>query len=189
MSALHEKFGFIHVPKTGGTWAVQAMDQAGIKVIVMGEGADRHVPYDKVPGPFRFGFARDPATWYRSYWVHKKRREDYPAVPDRFDQAVRASTDFPSFVEAVTSYVPHYVSDLYEYFLGPPGAIEYVGRQENLVEDLVAALKLAGVEFDPDALRAVPPVNEGTEDMPEITPELRQMIVTSERRAYDRFGY
>jgi len=188
--AVHqEKFGFIHVPKTGGTWAVHAMQRAGIELTVMGEGSDRHVPYSGVPGPFRFGFVRDPAMWYRSHWAHKRRHEDYPEVMDPFHQAIRASTDFPDFVERATAAMPRYVTNLYEHFLGPPGAIEYIGHQENLVEDLVTALELTGVEFDPAAIRSVPPLNEGTDDMPQITPELRELIRAAEHNAFERFGY
>ena len=183
------QFGFIHVPKTGGTWAVEAMRRVGIEVTVLGEGRDRHVPYGDVTGAFRFGFVREPATWYRSNWVHKKRRGDYPEVMYPADEILRASKDFAGYVEVVTAEVPGYLSQQYEWFLGPPGAIEYIGRQENLVEDLITALELAGVDFDPAALRAVPPVNEGTEDKPEITPELRELIAASEQRAIKRFGY
>jgi hypothetical protein len=189
MSVLHEKFGFIHVPKTGGTWAVHAMEHAGIELDILGEGRDRHVAYREIRAPFRFGFVREPAMWYRSFWAHKKRQRDYAANPHPFEEAVRSSTDFAGFVSTATSEVPCYLSKLYEFFLGPPGAIEYVGKQENLVEDLIAALQGAGVEFDPDDVRAVPPVNEGSDDMPEITPELQQLIVTSERPAYERFSY
>ena len=155
----------------------------------MGEGAGRHIPWSEVPGPFRFGFVREPALWYRSHWVHKKRRQDYPDPIFDFDEAVRTSTDFADFVRSVTPAVPHYVTDLYEYFLGPAGAIDYIGRQETLVEDLITALDLAGVEFDPALLEAVPPMNEGTKGMPEITPELRELIVASEQEAYERYGY
>jgi hypothetical protein len=189
VSIHNEKFGFIHVPKTGGTWAVHAMRSAGIEFQSLGEGAEAHVPYDQVPGPFKFGFVREPAMWYRSHWVHKKRRQDYPTIMYPFDEAVRTSTDFEDFVDRAAVAAPGYLSNLYEIFLGPPGAIEYVGRQERLVEDLVAALELAGAEFDPAAIRATPPVNEGTDDMPEITPELRRIIGASEQRAYERFGY
>ena len=38
MSCGTSRFVFLHVPKTGGTWAIQAMQAAGIELEKVGEG-------------------------------------------------------------------------------------------------------------------------------------------------------
>ena len=52
--------------------------------------------------------------------------------------------------DMVASYFERYTK------LCSPG---FVGTQENLVEDLIEALTLAGEKFDPGAIRATPPYN------------------------------
>jgi hypothetical protein len=162
MAAFNNRFAFIHVPKTGGTWVVQAMRNAGIDFLEMGEGPTVHVPYDEFPESlFRFGFVRHPETWYRSHWSHKKRLGDYQDPLHPFDKAIKETETFEEFVEQATREAPGYLSSLYEYLLGPPGAIDFIGRYESLEDDLVKALGLAGVEFDEEALRSTPPLNVG----------------------------
>jgi hypothetical protein len=181
------------VPKTGGTWATTAL-RASVPDLrePSGEGDRRgHFLWNELPqGIFRFGFVRDPATWYRSHWTHKKTHEDYAEVPDAFDEVVRASVDFPSFVRTVTTEVPGFLSNLYELFLGPPGAIEYIGRYENLVDDLIEALGRASdlTQADYQKIRQIAPVNTGNTTA-EITPDLREMIAVSEQPVIERFGY
>jgi hypothetical protein len=192
-SLYNDRFAFIHVPKTGGTWATAALRATIPDLQEPAIEGDRRGPFlwNEVPdGIFRFGFVRDPATWYRSHWTHKKTHEDYATQPDAFDVAIRESSDFPDFVQSVTARVPGHLSKLYELFLGPPGAIEYVGRYENLVEDLISALEKATDldEADYEEIRRLAPVNTGNTTA-EITPDLRELIAASERQAVERFGY
>jgi hypothetical protein len=192
-SLYNDRFAFIHVPKTGGTWATTALRASVPDLREPSSEGDRrgHFLWNELPqGVFRFGFVRDPASWYRSHWTHKKTHEDYAEVPDAFDQVVRASVDFPSFVRTVTTEVPGFLSGLYELFLGPPGAIEYIGRYENLVDDLIEALGRASdlTEADYEKIRQIAPVNTGNTTA-EITPDLREMIAVSEQQVIERFGY
>ena len=191
-SLYNDRLAFIHVPKTGGMWAATALKATIPDLREPTSGGDRrgHFVWNELPETFRFGFVREPATWYRSHWAHKKTHEDYPDTPDRFDELVRESSDFPGFVRTVTDEVPGYLSMLYEIFLGPPGAIEFIGRYENLVDDLIGALGQAydREPADYDSIRQIAPVNTGNRK-PEITPDLRKLIAASEHRAIGRFGY
>jgi hypothetical protein len=192
-SLFNEHLAFIHVPKTGGTWATAALRATFEDLQEPTISGDRrgHFTWNELPsGPFRFGFVRDPATWYRSHWTHRKTHGDYPEAPDVLDRSVRDSADFASFVRAFTAESPGYLSWLFETFLGPPGAIEFIGRYESLADDLVHALSEAHGQPPQkfEAVRSLAPVNTGNTTA-EITTELRQMIAASERRAVERFGY
>ncbi len=193
MTALfNDRFAFVHVPKTGGTWVAVAL-KATISDLQEPVDPKRrgHFTWDQLPNHFRFGFVRDPVTWYASHWRHRKTHEDWNG--SQVDEAIRKTRDFAGFVRTVTSEHPGFLSAMYEAFLGPPGAVQFIGRYENLVDDLVTAVVLSGEAYDLElvdfeALRGIWPVNTA-ESKVELTPELREMIAASEHEAMGRFGY
>ena len=106
------------------------------------------------------------------------------------------SDDFGDFVRTITKERPGWISKKIENYVGKEGEslVNFVGRQESLVEDLVRALTLAGEEFDEAALRATPKVNETAsldewKDKAVFTPELIDLVRRSEQEALKRFGY
>jgi hypothetical protein len=187
-----DKMAYIHVPKTGGTWAMQALEAVGIHYKVNGYGAASHVHWDGMPErPFRFGFVRYPATWYLSYWSYV-RSTDQPVSDNPLDRAVLECEEFSSFVDVACTRLRGFLSDMYNVFLGPPDAIEFIGRYENLQEDLIKALQLSGecedwedADFDP--IRNLAPVNVSAKTSTAITPELAAMIIDAEKEAAERF--
>jgi hypothetical protein len=188
-----DKLAYIHVPKTGGTWLMQALEAVGIMYKVVAEGAASHVHWNAMPSrPFRFGFVRYPPTWYLSYWSYV-RTTDQPVSDNSLDRAVLDHPEFPAFVEFACEYLPGFLSQMYDVYLGPPGAIEFVGRYENLTDDLIHALRLAGevdgwddTDFDP--IRNLEPKNVSAKTSGTvITPALEAMIVDAEKSAIDRF--
>jgi hypothetical protein len=191
-SLYNDRMVFIHVPKTGGTWLMKALEDSGVKYEVVHQGgAISHVYWNEMPPrPFRFGFVRYPPTWYRSYWrfVHNAPHE---AADNDLDQMVLGAKSFRDFVETAYVNFRGFLSVMYEDFLGPPGAIEFIGRYENLQNDVIEALQLAG-ESDGwapqnyDAIRNLPPLNVST-GKTEIPPDLADMILDSESQAVERF--
>jgi hypothetical protein len=185
----NDRLVFIHVPKTGGDWAVAAMKAAGVELHP--EGGSKHVGIWKfVPdGRFTFGFVRKPLTWYSSWWQHcrvidpeHRIQPDPDWPPDRF-----VNLPFEQYLEACVTCLPGFVSKLYRAYLGPPEApVGFVGRYERLADDLVFALRVAKQDFDEQALRAIPPLNVSG-PMPTCPPELRDRLRVVEREGYDRF--
>jgi len=186
-SFYNDKLAFIHVPKTGGSWVMQALSAAGVPFKTMGEGAASHVAWNDMPRrPFTFGFVREPATWYRSYWSYVRKAEE--VSDNALDRLVVESRDFPEFVERVCSELRGSVSNMYDHYFGPPGAIDFIGHYESLADDLLKALASAGQPVDAQAIRNCKPFNVSTEK-PELTPQLRASIADAERPAIERFGY
>jgi len=187
-----DKMAYIHVPKTGGTWLMQALEAVGIRYKVIAEGAASHVHWNGMPPrPFRFGFVRYPPTWYLSYWSYVRHTE-HPVSDNPLDTAVLECDDFPAFVDVACSRLRGFLSDMYEVYLGPPGEIEFVGRYENLRDDLITALQLSGEcqdwkpeDFDP--IRELAPVNVSSKSTNTITPDLEARIVENEKRTMERF--
>lgn len=179
----------LEVVKTGSKWVRQALANAGVPTEQIGDPALRGHGDLAVHGRnFRFicCFVREPASWYRSYWAYRMERRWRPHITlDR----LCASDSFKGFVRNACRSLPGQLSRLFEAYVGPrENPVHYTGKQESLAEDLVTALRLAGETFDADRLRATPRVN-ATRLVPELTADLRDLILLSEYEACDRFGY
>ena len=161
-----------HIPKCGGTWVKVAMKEAGLSYSGTHNIKEPH-PFnlktahatpDTViekakEGRYSMCFVRQPVAWYTSYWSFRSRKgarrdEHFPADglwSDDFDQFVNNLLD---------AYPGGFVTALYQYYTGVDGEkVDFVGRQESLVDDLVWGLNRAGEDFDEAALRATRPTN------------------------------
>jgi hypothetical protein len=160
---------FLHIPKTGGTWVGQALAHCGVAL----EQAEtiagvtyRHpvLPMVQLTHPFVFTFVRHPLSWYESWW--KFMAGIWPIFepgvwhPQRDLEKCR-SDDFSEFIRLCIEHEPGYVSRMYEWYIGPPGHefVNFIGRHESLVEDLVRVLLLLGHQFDERALQNHQPEN------------------------------
>jgi len=194
---------FYHIPKTGGTWVRAAIRAAGIPANEVcgsvpqndrpGSAYFHATPSDIRPqGRFSFAFVRHPLAYYQSYWAYKMRRgpEDFNA----FD-AHHMHNDFCTFAWSVVRDYPGWLSDTYARYAGQDGkGVRFVGKLEQLADDLVAALRLARERFDETMLRSVPPVNEasalpGFRERCRYTRELAEAVCESEKEAMTLYGY
>lgn len=182
---------FLHVAKTGGTWARAAIKASGIEYEEYSFEGDIHADLKHCPCPekYKIAFVRHPLKQYRSYWQFKMGTGwDWKNPIDRFC----CSPGFHDFVRNVLEKFPGIISQYFENYVGSPGAeIEFIGKYENLVNDLVMALKRAGEIFDEETVRNYPPVNvsEHVRFPAEYTKELKEAVIKSEWRAMERFGY
>jgi hypothetical protein len=186
----NDKFLFIHVPKTGGMWVTEALQEAGVEVEEEFGATPEHPLLSELDrrGRFTFAFVREPFSWYASIWkfrnyfhLHKGPAE-IQLPYDRFIEL-----EFPDFVENVATQLPGFLAAHYEQFVGPrEDEIDFIGRYERLGDGVVTALRVAGQDFDEEALRSFPPINvTGSHlDCPE---ETRLRLVQAESEVYERF--
>lgn len=182
---------FLHFPKTGGSWVKKAIAAAGINCEEYSVNGNPHIGLDHCPCPdkFKFAFVRHPVQLYRSYWQYKMGAVWDPEYT--FDSDCR-SDDFGQFVRNVVKMYPGIFGKTVVGFVGPvSNEIEFIGRYENLIEDLISALKQAGEIFDEGAVRNLPPYNvsDKVRFPAEYSPELEQLVRDAEEAAIRRFGY
>ena len=128
---------FIHVPKTGGSTVFNILRLLNMK----GDYCvpkEPHPTLDKLdPRAFKFAFVRHPWRWIISMWRYltlKKRAR---------------GLNFGDYLDYYYQEGKPMITPLVYSMIGPPGArIHYVGRQENLINDLQTALRLAGIPYE-----------------------------------------
>ena len=185
-SLLLPRSQFLHVPKTGGNWVTCVLREQFPDAQRMPK---IHTTRASALSPelYTFAFVRHPLTWYQSYFSYKLRK-GWDAKND-WDDVVRCDS-FASFVETALEETPAYYSKLLRRFVGRAGdEIDFIGRFESLTEDLIEALELAGEDFDSDAIRSIPPVNQSDYTQhPAVYPEeLAERVLEVEAEAVERF--
>ncbi|TRX02896.1 sulfotransferase family 2 domain-containing protein [Candidatus Methylobacter oryzae] len=150
---------FLHYPKTGGTWVRNAIAASGINCDNFAIDENIHLGLKECPyqDKFKFTFVRHPVNLYRSYWQYKMTHGWDEKNP--LDINCQSGC-FQEFVRRVLDQYPGCYSKSFLDFIGHPDhEIEFIGRNENLVEDLITALRNAGETFDENAIKTFPRQN------------------------------
>lgn len=147
--------------------------------------------------PFVFCFVRHPLDWYESWWRYMSQRSghDWSQETDLHGwhpcQAIKATGDasFDQFLRNVLHTRPGFVHELYAMYAQP--GIDFVGRQEQLSQDLIRVLRLLNVSFDEQAIQQAAPVNVSRRpgSTPQWDPEIRREVEKTEYPTLLRFGY
>lgn len=201
---------FLHIPKTGGNWVTRVLDDAGVIEMRFGHkhldlpGVMRFEHYlldanrwnESPYRPFRFCFVRHPMRWYESWW-RMMEGLGWPAwgregcLEEWHPNAVLnglGDPNFNRFVENVLLKRPGYVTELYGHYTD--SAIDYIGRQEKLVDDLLDLLALLEMQVDSDAIRSTQHVNVSDPAMfIKWDPDLRREVEKTEYAGLCRYGY
>ena len=162
-----------HIPKCGGTWVKVALEEAGLdykparnlkgpqpfNLKIAHATPDVVVPSTK-KGRLGITFVREPIAWYTSYWSFRSRKG--ARRDDKFPADGLWSDNFDEFVNNILDAFPGgFVTELYQYYVGEDlNKVDFIGRQETLIDDLVDALEMAGESFEAGMLRATPPQNQ-----------------------------
>lgn len=177
-------------PKTGSKFCTAALIRSTPNAIIHDGAASRyHAGVNEGPGQDRpsFGFVRYPVTWYESYWRH---RLSYGWKDDHNIDRECQSDDLERFVESVVDRYPGWMGRYFEQWLGKDHeSLAFVGRFENLVDDLCLGLKKFDQPFDESKLRATEPINVGNAKCfpAAMSGSTISKVVDSERRIIERF--
>jgi hypothetical protein len=192
MTVLLERARFLHVPKTGGTWVREALLAGCANAQPVDIDGSTPARWFETPGEdlFTFAFVRHPLAWWSSFWrFHKGPARRY-VVSHAVCQRCW-SEDFDKFIANVVREMPGHYGNLIETYVGPPGStLDFAGRQEHLVDDLLFALEIAGEAHDPAKIRAVAAANVGDPSLSgDCSRAHRAALLASEAPMMKRFGY
>jgi hypothetical protein len=192
---------FLHVPKAGGTWVRAALHNTGL---VRDELVSKF-PDESTEGKMRswhcvprdidafedkmvFCFVRHPLTWYQSHWAFRQRKNNWNSG-NKLD-ALCESSNFNDFINNVVENFPNgYLHWLYTFYTQHAS---FVGKMENLEQDLINALFLAGEDFKADDIINTPKKNVMPDEYIRRTrysPDNFLKMINLEQQAIEEYGY
>lgn len=132
---------FIHVPRCGGSYTIELLNALGLVRLRMPSAP--HVPphfFNFQRKVFKFGFVRHPWEWLKSYYRLKFATARHPAI--WLDNMIDESKGFEDWIGLIYAKPGFQVVGDYMYnFIGRGSSrIDFVGRYENLREDLERAM-------------------------------------------------
>ena len=204
MAIRTERSVIYHIPKCGGTWVQMAIGRAGLYHDRCVDKAVKHKELrnefglmrkhsvssnmwpEEVKGLFHFCFVRHPLTWYNSVW---RFRRVVPVPNSRFPIDRYWVPNYEEFITNILNDYPEgYVTKLFQFYVGENlDGVDFIGRQENLANDLVKALTLAGETFDEDALRATKRKNISKKFNTVLSEETQNRVLETEKWVIDSF--
>ncbi len=150
MALVGDTWLYLHAPKTAGHAFRHFVAKAGLATRELG-GAHACVPElleleaDVLVNRTVITFVRHPLTWYQSMWAFRMKNGWQP-TKHPLDYHC-ASNDFCTFVNRTLDWCPvGWVSWQHGEFVGqiPDNHQRFIGRYEDLVDDTLAALAMAG---------------------------------------------
>lgn len=168
MALVTDRLVFLHIPKCAGIFFRHIFKVCGIAHTEIGQ-QHAHFPEllsyrqaDFFDQRKIIAFVRHPLTWYQSRWTFRVKHGWKAQHPLDFNCA---SNSFPQFVDNLLRYKPDgWFSWECKMFIGSAPKIDFVGRTENLVDDAITALELAGEKFSTNAIRSMPRINDSDLD-------------------------
>jgi hypothetical protein len=150
------------------------------------------------PNCFRFCFIRKPLSWYESYWRFMQSQDWNWANwgdekdPYRWHPCAMVnrlgSPDFNTFISNVNRKRPGFVTELFGWYVRP--GISFVGKMENLQQDLARVFSLMKFDVDPLILsKARQNETPSSIPKPEWDPALKRETFRLEYAGYVRYGY
>ena len=152
---------------------------------------------------FKFCFVRNPFSWYESLWKflndNKFKKFWNEKNPSRFGLkcdlwhpwkhiANYADTDFNRYMENILKNEPGYLSNLYNIY-ADPNKVDYIGKQENLAEDLIEVLYKLDIHIPVDKIRTSDKINVSKTNAPEWDLEVKKEVFKCEYAAFKKYGY
>lgn len=168
MASILKHCAFIHIPRTGSTFIRTALRECNIPHKNSGNGKHnihtihatlRDVWPEVIGKYYIFSFVRNPITYLQSMYV-KRPKPFIKYLP--FD--IESCENFQQFAEKYASCKGRYVTKTFNRFLSYNelfDKVALVGKLENIVEQLIAFLKLAEEEFDENIIRNMNPMHVG----------------------------
>ncbi len=199
---IHERFVFLHMPKTAGIFLGDALGRELPQDSLHAPQRRQHAGWDEIPDYARdrpvLGYVRNPWDWYVSWYHFLRGYRPDNAHFNRF--SANGANDFAATVRNACAGAPAGGGDFYTFrFRKLAGAglssdCLTIGRFETLFDDLELFLAGAGVTISDRAMtrmRQGKPQNDGPHRpyREYYDDELRDFVGDSCRTLVERFDY
>jgi hypothetical protein len=185
---LHKSNAIIfHIPKTGGTWIHRALEAGKVNFIPFHEFSPHNTP-DQEPtleNKYTIAFVRHPITYYKSYWAF---RIETGWTDGWYLDDTCKSKRFEIFVKNIINNNVPYVTNEYRKYWCYPQKLNFIGKTENLKNDLIHILRFLNEDFDEKAISTLPKQNT-TKTKAECSKELLHKLIDLEKEIIDYFKY
>ena len=203
-----DKCVIMMTPKCGSSWILRSLIESRIELDAIGGGGDGNIygtglyldEHQSQPqlnttrihsrldntdtgDLFTIGLVRNPLSWLQSYWSYRMTRGWLRSALDKQCQ----SSNFHDFIENVLSKCPGIVTETFNDYVGSPGDVSYICKQESLEDDLKLAFQIAGQKYDDDFF-IKRRVNKRMHDSG-YTAKLARGVIEAEWESMTRFGY
>jgi len=173
MALLTDKFLFLHIPKTGGSYIRKVIDLIHIKWVEKSHhhscfpGLLDHLSSNDLLGKTVICFIRHPLTWYQSRWAFRLSHQsgwqgnglDLACGSNDFNMFVNNCIDYTGSDKGWASYkMTKFIDNI------PSGLKTFIGKQENLRNDLISALIECGAVIAETELPLSPKFNMSLND-------------------------
>lgn len=196
MAVLLEHSTFYHLPRTGGTWVTEVLLSGAVKGNIATVRSfkrevdafinNKHVPPATLkPKNFSFAFVRHPLDWYKSVWKFRTKHDGTWKVKRYCELTTKCGrNNFPEFIDAL---IKNYPDGYYNKVVDKFSPVDFMGRQETLVDDLIIALTMAGEKFDEKAIRNYKQTNVSRKIGLSYTPEQKKKLLKIEKKVIDLY--
>lgn len=196
-----KKSNFIHIPKCAGTFAQAILYKLDLVSGACYRPSNGHLFLNQMPDKdtkFNFCFVRHPYTWWPSFWNWSKR--------DRFSEMEKECPNFDTWIQEYGPFWMGHYSKLVQRYIGEDpifnttGAkMHFIGKTENLFQDLKTALALSEEKFSEELFDKIekeymsdfdilPSLNKGKYNK-NISDVSKELIYKTEKYVFDKFNY
>ena len=143
---------------------------------------------------FEFCFVRNPIEWYESWWRYQEYKRNWKKWGKKNWHPNRAlnglgSNRFNEFVKKVLKEKTGYATELMFSYTRPE--MNFIGRKENIRNDLKKALNMAKIKFDESTLESQKRKNvtENRHENVKWKSSIKNEVIVTESCSLLRFGY
>jgi hypothetical protein len=195
---------FIHIPKCGGTfintllWRLGCVENHSCQY---GSPSYGHLFASQMPanGKPSFTFVRHPVSWWLSYY-HWNKNEKH----SRFSEEEKQAASFDAWVNDYGQFWLGLYTNLVKRYMGidplfPSNTVvEYVGKTENLIPDLLNILDVLKEECRPEVIAAIKDnrlqylpahINKQEYDRDCVSKNSHDIICAAESHVCNKFNY
>ena len=192
MPIILPKSVFVHIPKTGGTWVHAVLNKMDLIQNVVQIHATPNKFRKLIGDRLYFTFVRNPVTWYQSRWSGLYARNHHPVKLKNQPGFEFINDDelnnFKLWADNVLERTS--LTLIYKNYLGENlDGCDFIGKTENLSNDLIEILTKTKENFNPDFAKTTEKENKSVFLNRYYSKPLLEKVIDYNYDIMTKFGY